>query len=51
MTAMPPIVDRETWQEQIAALRLREKVHTREGDAIPRPADGCRWSRSMQRRR
>jgi predicted dithiol-disulfide oxidoreductase (DUF899 family) len=34
MTATPPIVDRETWQEQIEALRVREKAHTREGDAI-----------------
>src|SRR6476620_1265953 len=32
--AMPPIVDRGTWQEQIAELRKREKAHTREGDAI-----------------
>jgi predicted dithiol-disulfide oxidoreductase (DUF899 family) len=32
--AMPPIVDRSTWQEQVAALRTREKAHTREGDAI-----------------
>ena len=32
--AMPPIVDRGTWQEQVAALRTREKAHTREGDAI-----------------
>jgi predicted dithiol-disulfide oxidoreductase (DUF899 family) len=34
MTAAPPIVDRKTWQEQIEALRVREKAHTREGDAI-----------------
>jgi predicted dithiol-disulfide oxidoreductase (DUF899 family) len=34
MTTKPPIVDRATWQEQITALRLREKAHTREGDAI-----------------
>src|SRR5690349_367084 len=32
--ALPPIVDRSTWQEQVAALRKREKAHTREGDAI-----------------
>jgi hypothetical protein len=38
MTATPPIVDRETWQEQIEALRVREKAHTREGDAIAAPA-------------
>lgn len=34
MTATPPIADRETWQERIDALRVREKAHTREGDAI-----------------
>src|ERR671925_1381090 len=34
MTATPPIVDRETWQDRIEALRVREKAHTREGDAI-----------------
>ena len=32
--SLPATVDRETWQEQIAALRLREKAHTRAGDAI-----------------
>ncbi len=30
----PPIVDRESWNAQIAELRVREKAHTREGDAI-----------------
>jgi predicted dithiol-disulfide oxidoreductase (DUF899 family) len=34
MPATPPIVDRETWQAQLDALRVREKAHTREGDAI-----------------
>jgi predicted dithiol-disulfide oxidoreductase (DUF899 family) len=34
MAALPPIVDRGTWQEQIDELRIREKAHTREGDAI-----------------
>src|SRR5918996_1195827 len=32
--AMPPIVDRGTWQERVAELLKREKAHTREGDAI-----------------
>src|SRR3712207_4332609 len=32
--SLPATVDRETWQEQIAALRVREKAHTREADAI-----------------
>jgi predicted dithiol-disulfide oxidoreductase (DUF899 family) len=31
---VPPVTDRATWQEQIDALRVREKAHTREGDAI-----------------
>ena len=34
MTAAPPIADRETWQVQLDELRVREKAHTREGDAI-----------------
>jgi predicted dithiol-disulfide oxidoreductase (DUF899 family) len=34
MTKAPTIVDRETWQNHIMALRVREKAHTREGDAI-----------------
>jgi predicted dithiol-disulfide oxidoreductase (DUF899 family) len=32
--AMPPIVDRATWQAAIDDLRVREKAHTHEGDAI-----------------
>ena len=34
VTPMPAIVDRATWQAEIDALRVREKAHTREGDAI-----------------
>ena len=30
----PPVVDRETWQRERDALLVREKAHTREGDAI-----------------
>jgi len=30
----PAVVDRDTWQAEIDALRVREKQHTREGDAI-----------------
>jgi predicted dithiol-disulfide oxidoreductase (DUF899 family) len=30
----PPIVDRQTWQRELAALRVREKAATRELDAI-----------------
>lgn len=32
--ARPAVVDRATWQAEIDALRVREKAHTREGDAI-----------------
>ncbi len=32
--ALPPIVDRETWQAEVDALLVVEKAHTREGDAI-----------------
>jgi predicted dithiol-disulfide oxidoreductase (DUF899 family) len=32
--AMPEVVDRAAWQAQIDALRIIEKAHTREGDAI-----------------
>ena len=34
MTAGPPVTDRASFDEQLAALRVREKAHTREGDAI-----------------
>lgn len=32
--ALPAVVDRATWQAEIDALRLREKAHTRAGDAL-----------------
>ncbi len=32
--ALPPVVDRATFQAEIDRLRVREKAHTREGDAI-----------------
>jgi predicted dithiol-disulfide oxidoreductase (DUF899 family) len=32
--AVPQIVDRETWQAARDELLVREKAHTREGDAI-----------------
>jgi predicted dithiol-disulfide oxidoreductase (DUF899 family) len=31
---LPPIVERAAFQEQLDRLRLREKAHTREGDAL-----------------
>jgi Bacterial protein of unknown function (DUF899) len=30
----PKVVDRSTFQTELDALRVREKAHTREGDAI-----------------
>ncbi|GIG92207.1 DUF899 family protein [Plantactinospora endophytica] len=33
-TSAPPVVDRETWLRERGALLVREKAHTREGDAI-----------------
>jgi predicted dithiol-disulfide oxidoreductase (DUF899 family) len=32
--ALPPVVDRAAWQAELDALRVREKAHTHEGDAI-----------------
>jgi predicted dithiol-disulfide oxidoreductase (DUF899 family) len=31
---LPSVVDRATFQSRLDALRVREKAHTREGDAI-----------------
>ncbi|MBO7743384.1 DUF899 domain-containing protein [Paenibacillus sp. MWE-103] len=33
-SAQPAVVDRAAWQAELDALRIREKAHTREGDAI-----------------
>jgi predicted dithiol-disulfide oxidoreductase (DUF899 family) len=33
-TPAPDVVDRATWQAAVEELRIREKAHTREGDAI-----------------
>lgn len=33
-SALPAVVERATWQAQLDQLRVREKAHTREGDAI-----------------
>jgi predicted dithiol-disulfide oxidoreductase (DUF899 family) len=32
--AAPMVVDRATFQAELDALRVREKLHTREGDAL-----------------
>ena len=34
MTSLPPAVDRAAFQAEVDRLRIREKAHTREGDAI-----------------
>jgi predicted dithiol-disulfide oxidoreductase (DUF899 family) len=34
MTTTPPIIDRDTWEAQVQALRVREKALTHEADAI-----------------
>ena len=34
MTATPPIADRDSFEAELAALRVREKALTREKDAI-----------------
>jgi predicted dithiol-disulfide oxidoreductase (DUF899 family) len=41
--AMPAVVDRATWQAELDALRVREKAHTREGDAVA----AARWRLPM----
>lgn len=33
-SALPAVVDRATWQAELDTLRVREKAHTRAGDAI-----------------
>ena len=33
-TPMPPVTSRAAFEAELAALRVREKAHTREGDAI-----------------
>ena len=37
---LPPVVDKETWQRELEALRIREKAATRELDAIAAVAVG-----------
>jgi len=34
MSALPPVVDRVSFEKTLSALRFREKAHTREGDSI-----------------
>ena len=44
-TALPPIVDQDTWRAALDELRAREKAATRELDAIAAQRGGCPWSR------
>jgi predicted dithiol-disulfide oxidoreductase (DUF899 family) len=37
--ALPVVVDRAVWQAQLDGLLVREKAHTREGDAIAAAAE------------
>jgi predicted dithiol-disulfide oxidoreductase (DUF899 family) len=32
--ALPQVIDRATWQAKIDQLRVKEKAHTRAGDAL-----------------
>ena len=41
----PEVVDRGTFQAELDALRVREKAHTREGDAIAAARRRLPWSR------
>lgn len=43
-TASPPQVDRAEYDSLIAQLRVREKAHTREGDAIAAARRRCTTS-------
>ena len=38
----PEVTDRATWQAQLDELVVREKAHTREGDAIAAARRRCR---------
>jgi hypothetical protein len=50
--AAPKVVDRNTFQAELDALRVREKAHTRVGDAPSQPpAGGSPWSQWMVRHR
>jgi hypothetical protein len=43
--AVPVVVDRVTFQAELDALRVREKAHTHEGDALAAARAGAyRWS-------
>ena len=40
---VPAVVDRDTFQAELDALRVREKAHTREGDAIAAARRCCNF--------
>ena len=45
MSALPPVVDQQTWREALEDLRKREKAATRELDAIAAQRRRPRWCR------
>ena len=49
---VPQITDRPTWQAKIDELRVKEKAHTRAGDALaaeaPPAADGRGRSEALR---
>jgi len=44
----PPVADRAAFQAELDRLRVREKAHTREGDAIAAARRRLRWSKSIR---
>jgi len=44
--SLPAVVDRAAFQAELDRLRLREKAHTREGDAIAAARRRPPWSGS-----
>jgi len=49
--ARPPVADRAAFQTELDRLRVREKAHTREGDAIAAARRRLPMSKSIRRLR
>lgn len=47
---IPAVVDRNTFQTALDALRTREELTQERTTPLRPPAGGCPWSRSMPRR-
>ncbi len=43
-TALPPVVDQDTWRAALDDLRRREKPRRANSTPSPRSDAGCRWS-------